>query len=153
MRDSKSTGCMYRLAVALLGVALTVLPGCASTGKAQARIDAFNQSAGPMIAVRLATVAAVQGDPTRARQVVDEADKLIADIDAGQNVALDLLVPALNSRIAEAALKPAERAVLVELVSVAAEIVRTDSLLPADAKARLRLVLTWVRSAAIGQTA
>ena len=72
MRESKSTGCMYRLAVALLGVALTVLPGCASTGKAQARIDAFNQSAGPMIAVRLATVAAVQGDPTRARQRSEE---------------------------------------------------------------------------------
>ena len=149
MKRSRWMGYMSRLAAISL---IAATAGCASTGKVQERIDAFNQSAGPMIAIRLATVAAVQGDPTRARKVVDEADKLIADIDAGQNIALDLLVPALNSRIAEAALKPAERAVLVELVSVAAEIVRTDSLLPADAKARLRLVLTWVRSAAMGQT-
>lgn len=149
--NSKLMGCTYPWLAALLGAVLIVLPGCSSAGKA--RVDAFNQSAGPMIAVRLATVAAVQGDPTRARQVVAETDRLIADIDAGQNVALDLLVPALNSRIAEAALRPAERAVLVELVAVAAEIVRTDSLLPDDAKARLRLVLTWVRSAAIGQAA
>lgn len=149
--NSKLTGFTSLWLAALLGAALIVLPGCSSAGKA--RVDAFNQSAGPMIAVRLATVAAVQGDPTRARQVVAETDRLIADIDAGQNVALDLLVPALNSRIAEAALRPAERAVLVELVAVAAEIVRTDSLLPDDAKARLRLVLTWVRSAAIGQAA
>ena len=149
MKRSRWMGYMCRLAAISL---IAATAGCASTGgKAQARIDAFNQSAGPMIAVRLATVAAVQGDPTRARAVVDEADKLIADIDAGQSIALDVLVPLLNSRIAEAALKPAERALLVELVSVAAEIVRTDSLLPADAKVRLRLILTWVRSAAIGQ--
>ena len=144
-------GCMSRLAVALLGVALITLPGCASTPKA---ISDFNNSMAPMIAVRLATVAAVQGDPARAQQVVNEADKLIADIDAGQSIALDVLVPALNSRIAEATLKPAERAVLMELVNVAAVVVQGQpSVLPDDAKARLRLVLTWVRSAALGQVA
>ena len=108
---------------------------------------------GPMLAVRLATVASVQGAPVRAQRVVAEADHLIAAIDAGQAVALDVLVPMLNSRIAEAALKPAERALLVELVSVAAAVVQADTVLPADAKARLRLVLTWVRAAALGQAA
>ena len=152
MVASKSTGCTSRWAagmrIAAIGI-LLVLAGCSTAGKE--RVDAFNQSAGPMIAVRLATVAAVQGDPIRAQAVVAEADRLIADIDAGQSIAIEVLVPMLNTRIAEATLKPAERAILVELVSVAAEIVRTDSLLPADAKARLRLVLTWVRSAALGQ--
>ena len=145
MRHLSSMGCMSRLAVALLGVALITLPGCASAPKA-------GDSLAPMIAVRLATVAAVQGDPARAQQVVNEADKLIADIDAGQSIAIDALVPALNSRIAEATLKPAERAVLLELVNVAAVVVQGQpSVLPDDAKARLRLVLTWVRSAALGQ--
>lgn len=140
-------GCMSRLAVALLGVALITLPGCASAPKA---VD----SLAPMIAVRLATVSAVQGDPVRAQRVVDEADRLIGDIDAGQSIAIDALVPALNSRIAEATLKPAERAVLMELVNVAAVVVQGQpSVLPDDAKARLRLVLTWVRSAALGQVA
>ena len=110
-------------------------------------------SLAPMIAVRLATVAAVQGDPIRAQRVADEASRLIADIDAGQSIALDVLVPALHSRIAEATLRPAERAVLAELVSVAGAAVQAPSVLPDDARARLRIVLTWVRSAAIGQAA
>ena len=110
-------------------------------------------SLAPMIAVRLATVAAVQGDPIRAQRVADEASRLIADIDAGQSIALDVLVPALHSRIAEATLRPAERAVLAELVSVAGAVVQAPSVLPDDARARLRVVLTWVRSAAIGQAA
>ena len=154
MAASKSTVFTSRWAadirIAAIGV-LLVLAGCSTAGRT--RLDAFNESAGPMIAVRLATVAAVQGDPTRAQAVVAEADRLIAEIDAGQSIAIEVLVPVLNTRIAEAALKPAERAILTELVSVAAEVVRTDSLLPADAKARLRLVLTWVRSAALGQAA
>ena len=54
MAESRSTGFTFRWAAALLGLALIALPGCASTGKAQARIDAFNQSAGPMIAVPMA---------------------------------------------------------------------------------------------------
>ena len=144
MRRLSSMGCMSRLAVALLGVACIALPGCASTPKA-------GDSLAPMIAVRLATVAAVQGDPVRAQRVVDEADRLIGDIDAGQSIALDVLVPALHSRIASATLKPAERAVLAELIAVAATVVQAPSVLPDDTRARLRLVLTWVRSAALGQ--
>lgn len=150
MKVSKSTACSSRyLAGIVLSITL-VLSGCSTAGKE--RIDAFNQSAGPMIAVRLATVAAVQGDPVRAQRVVDETDKLLADIAAGNSIAIDVLVPLLNSRIAEASLKPAERAVLAELVSVAAQIVTTDSVLPEDSKERLRVVLTWVRSAALAQT-
>ena len=150
MKVSKSTACSSRyLAGIVLSITL-VLSGCSTAGKE--RIDAFNQSAGPMIAVRLATVAAVQGDPVRAQRVVDETDKLLAGIAAGNSIAIDVLVPLLNSRIAEASLKPAERAVLAELVSVAAQIVTTDSVLPEDAKERLRVVLTWVRSAALAQT-
>ena len=137
---------MFALFVATAGVAAITLPGCASTPKA-------GDSLAPMIAVRLATVTAVQGDPARAQRVADEADRLIAEIDAGHSVALDVLVPALNSRIASAALRPAERAVLGELVNVAATVVQTQSVLPEDAKTRLRLVLTWVRSAAVGQVA
>lgn len=150
MSRSSWTGCTSGLVAALLGAAIIVLPGCATTKVADvaARV---NDSMAPMLAVRLATVAAIQGDPVRAQRVVAEADRLIADIDAGQSIALDVLVPVLNSRIAEAALKPAERALLSELVSVAAAIVQSKSLLPDDAKAQLRMVLTWVRSAALGQ--
>ena len=150
MKVSKSTACSYRYLVGIVLSITLVLSGCSTAGKE--RIDAFNQSAGPMIAVRLATVAAVQGDPVRAQRVVDETDKLLADIAAGNSIAIDVLVPLLNSRIAEASLKPAERAVLAELVSVAAQIVTTDSVLPEDSKERLRVVLTWVRSAALAQT-
>ena len=128
----------------LIGALAISLCGCASAPQVA-------DSLAPMIAVRLATVAAVQGDPLRAQRVADEADRLLADIDAGQPIALDLLVPALHSRIAEATLRPAERAVLAELVSVAGAVVQAPSVLPADARARLRLVLTWVRSAALGQ--
>ena len=150
MKVSKSTACSSRyLAGIVLSITL-VLSGCSTAGKE--RIDAFNQSATPMIVVRLATVAAVQGDPVRAQRVVDETDKLLDDIAAGNSIAIDVMVPLLNSRIAEASLKPAERAVLAELVSVAAQIVTTDSVLPEDAKERLRVVLTWVRSAALAQT-
>ena len=150
MAASKLMGCTSRWAAVMAIVAVgALLSGCSTAGKE--RVDAFNASAGPMIAVRLATVAAVQGDPTRAQAVVAEADRLIAEIDAGGSISIEVLVPLLNSRIAEAMLKPAERAILAELVSVAAEVVRTDSLLPDDAKARLRLVLTWVRSAALAQ--
>jgi hypothetical protein len=130
---------------ASLGLACIALSGCATSPQ--------NDSLAPMIAVRLATVAAVQGDPVRAQRVADEADQLIADIDAGQSIALDILVPALNSRIAEATLKPTERAVLTELIGTVALVVQTQSALPEDTKARLRLVLTWVRSAALGQAA
>lgn len=130
---------------AFLGLACIALSGCATSPQ--------NDSLAPMIAVRLATVAAVQGDPVRAQRVADEADRLIAGIDAGQAIALDILVPALNSRIAEAALKPAERAVLTELIGTVAVVVQTQSALPEDAKARLRLVLTWVRAAAQRQAA
>ena len=144
MKRSSSTGCMRGWIAAWLGMAVIALSGCASAPKVA-------DSMAPMLAVRLATVAAVQGDPLRAQRVVDEADRLIADIDAGQSIALDVLVPALNSRIAEATLRPAERALLAELVSVAAAVVQTQSVLPEDAKVRLRLVLTWVRAAALGQ--
>jgi hypothetical protein len=130
---------------AFLGLACIALSGCATSPQ--------NDSLAPMIAVRLATVAAVQGDPVRAQRVADEADRLIADIDAGQSIALDILVPALNSRIAEATLKPTERAVLTELIGTVALVVQTQSALPEDTKARLRLVLTWVRAAALGQAA
>jgi hypothetical protein len=130
---------------ASLGLACIALSGCATSPQ--------NDSLAPMIAVRLATVAAVQGDPARAQRVADEADQLIADIDAGQSIALDILVPALNSRIAEATLKPTERAVLTELIGTVALVVQTQSALPEDTKARLRLVLTWVRAAALGQAA
>jgi hypothetical protein len=130
---------------ASLGLACIALSGCATSPQ--------NDSLAPMIAVRLATVAAVQGDPARAQRVADEADRLIADIDAGQAIALDILVPALNSRIAEATLKPTERAVLTELIGTVALVVQTQSALPEDTKARLRLVLTWVRAAALGQAA
>lgn len=144
MSRSSRTGCMSGWIAVWLGVAVIALSGCASAPKVA-------DSMAPMLAVRLATVAAVQGDPLRAQRVVDEADRLIADIDAGQSIALDVLVPALNSRIAEATLRPAERALLAELVSVAAAVVQTQSVLPEDAKVRLRLVLTWVRAAALGQ--
>lgn len=144
MKRSSSMGCMRGWIAVWLGVAVIALSGCASAPQVA-------NSMAPMLAVRLATVAAVQGDPLRAQRVVDEADRLIADLDAGQSIALDVLVPVLNSRIAEATLRPAERALLAELVSVAAAIVQTQSVLPEDAKVRLRLVLTWVRAAALGQ--
>jgi len=137
--------CMGVWIAASLGLACIALSGCATSPQ--------NDSLAPMIAVRLATVAAVQGDPARAQRVADEADQLIADIDAGQSIALDILVPALNSRIAEATLKPTERAVLTELIGTVALVVQTQSALPEDTKARLRLVLTWVRAAALGQAA
>ncbi len=137
--------CMGVWIAAFLGLACIALSGCATSPQ--------NDSLAPMIAVRLATVAAVQGDPVRAQRVADEADQLIADIDAGQSIALDILVPALNSRIAEATLKPTERAVLTELIGTVALVVQTQSALPEDTKARLRLVLTWVRAAALGQAA
>ena len=144
MRRLSSTGYMSAWIAALLGAVAISLSGCASAPK-------VSDSLAPMIAVRLATVAAVQGDPVRAQRVVDEADRLIGDIDAGQSIALDVLVPALNSRIASATLRPAERAVLAELIAVAATVVQAPSVLPDDTRARLRLVLTWVRSAALGQ--
>ena len=144
MKPSSWKGFTSPLIAACLGAIAIALSGCASAPKVA-------DSMAPMIAVRLATVAAVQGDPVRAQRVVDEADKLIADIDAGQSIALDVLVPALNSRIAGAALRPAERAVLAELIAVAATVVQAPSVLPEDVKDRLRLVLTWVRSAALGQ--
>lgn len=144
MNRSSWKGFTFRWIAALLGAAVIGLPGCASAPQVA-------DSMAPMIAVRLATVAAVQGDPARAQRVVDEADRLIADIDAGESIALDVLVPMLNSRIAQASLRPAERAVLAELVSVAAAVAQTQSVLPDDARARLRLVLTWVRAAALGQ--
>ena len=151
MNRSSSMGFTSLWLAALLGALAIGLSGCATAPKV---VDQFEQSAAPMITVRLLTVAAVQGDPARAQRVADEADRLIADIDSGQSIALDVLVPALNSRIAEAALKPAERALLVELVNLVATITQgqVQSLLPADAKALLRLRLTWVRSAALGQT-
>ena len=145
MMFSLCRACMGVWIAASLGLACIALSGCATSPQ--------NDSLAPMIAVRLATVAAVQGDPVRAQRVADEADQLIADIDAGQSIALDILVPALNSRIAEAALKPAERAVLTELIGTVALLVQTQSALPEDTKARLRLVLTWVRAAALGQAA
>jgi hypothetical protein len=148
MMFSLCRACMGVWIAASLGLACIALSGCATSPQ--------NDSLAPMIAVRLATVAAVQGDPVRAQRVADEADQLIADIDAGQSIALDILVPALNSRIAEAALRPPERAVLLELVNVAAAVVsqgQVQSVLPDDAKARLRLVLIWVRAAALGQAA
>ena len=151
MRRFLSTACTSAWIAALLGVVAISLSGCATAPKV---VDQFEQSAAPMITVRLLTVAAVQGDPVRAQRVADEADRLIADIDSGQSIALDTLVPLLNSRIAAAALKPAERALLVELVNLVAAVTQgqVQSLLPADAKALLRLRLTWVRSAALGQT-
>ena len=158
MKHLSWTGFMSAWIAALLGVAAISLSGCASAPRQEqlaAAVKQIDNSLAPMIAVRLATVAAVQGDPIRAQRVVDEADRLISDIDAGQSIALDVLVPMLNSRIAEAALRPPERAVLLELVNVAAAVVQqgqVQSVLPADAKVRLRLVLTWVRSAALGQT-
>lgn len=139
------TGFTCHWIAVLLGAIAIGLPGCASAPKVA-------DSMAPMIAVRLATVAAVQGSPERAQRVVDEVDKLIAQIDAGQSIALDVLAPMLNSRIAEASLRPAERAVLAELVSVASMAVSTESVLPEDARARLRMVLGWVRSAALAQT-
>ena len=145
MMFSPCRACMGVWIAASLGLACIALSGCATSPQ--------NDSLAPMIAVRLATVAAVQGDPVRAQRVADEADQLIADIDAGQSIALDILVPALNSRIAEATLKPTERAVLTELIGTVALVVQTQSALPEDTKARLRLVLTWVRSAALGQAA
>ena len=152
MAASKSTGCMSRwiagMRIAVVG-ALLVISGCSTAGKA--RVEAVSQSAGPMIAVRLSTVAAIQGDPVRAQRVVDECDYLIAQMEAGQSVALDLLVPLLNSRIAEAGLRPPERALLIELVTVAAAVVQAPDVLPADTRERLILVVGWVRSAALGQ--
>ena len=145
MMFSLCRACMGGWIAASLGLACIALSGCA--------LSPQNDSLAPMIAVRLATVAAVQGDPVRAQRVADEADQLIADIDAGQSIALDILVPALNSRIAEATLKPTERAVLTELIGTVALVVQTQSALPEDTKARLRLVLTWVRAAALGQAA
>ncbi len=145
MMFSLCRACMGVWIAASLGLACIALSGCATSPQ--------NDSLAPMIAVRLATVAAVQGDPVRAQRVADEADQLIADIDAGQSIALDILVPALNSRIAEATLKPTERAVLTELIGTVALVVQTQSALPEDTKARLRLVLTWVRAAALGQAA
>jgi hypothetical protein len=145
MMFSLCRACMGVWIAASLGLACIALSGCATSPQ--------NDSLAPMIAVRLATVAAVQGDPARAQRVADEADQLIADIDAGQSIALDILVPALNSRIAEATLKPTERAVLTELIGTVALVVQTQSALPEDTKARLRLVLTWVRAAALGQAA
>lgn len=145
MNRSSWKGFTFRWIVALLGAAVIGLPGCASAPQVA-------DSMAPMIAVRLATVAAVQGDPARAQRVVDEVDRLIADIDAGQSIALDVLEPMLRSRIAEATLPPAERAVLLELVSVASMAVSTDSVLPEDARERLCSVLGWVRSAALAQT-
>lgn len=129
---------------AILCAAL-VLAGCASADKPR-------DTLAPMVAVRLATVAAVSGDPARAQRVVAEADKLLAQLDAGESVALDVLVPLLHSRIAEAAMPPAERAVLFELVSVASMAVGTDSALPEDTRERLRTVIGWVRAAALAQT-
>ena len=134
--------------IAAIG-ALLVLAGCSTAGKA--RVDAVSQSAGPMLAVRLSTVAAIQGDPVRAQRVVDECDRLLAQMEAGQSVALELLVPLLNSRIAEAGLRPPERALLIELVNVAASVVQAPDVLPADVRERLILVVGWVRSAALGQ--
>lgn len=145
MNRSWWTGFTFRLIAVWLGVVGIGLSGCASGPQ---RAD----SLAPMIAVRLATVAAVQGSPERAQRVVAEADALLAQLDAGQSIALDVLAPMLRSRIAEAALPPAERAVLLELVSVASLAVHTDSVLPEDARARLRTVLGWVRSAALAQT-
>ncbi len=145
MMFSLCRACMGVWIAVSLGLACIALSGCATSPQ--------NDSLAPMIAVRLATVAAVQGDPVRAQRVADEADQLIADIDAGQSIALDILVPALNSRIAEATLKPTERAVLTELIGTVALVVQTQSTLPEDTKARLRLVLTWVRAAALGQAA
>lgn len=132
--------------VMLLGALMmtALLGGCAGN---QPR-----ESMTPMIAVRLATVAAVQGDPARAQKVVTQCDELMAQLDSGESIALDVLVPLLNTRIAEAALKPAERAVLTELVSVASMAVQTDSVLPEDRRERLRVVLGWVRAAAMAQT-
>jgi len=144
MRRFSLKGCMSPLTAALLGAIAITLSGCASAPK-------VNDSLAPMIAVRLATVAAVQGDPVRAQRVADEADRLIGDIDAGQSIALDLLVPALNSRIASAALTPSERALLLELVNVVMAGVEARAVLPGDANAWLRQRLTWVRSAALGQ--
>lgn len=156
MKRSLWTGFTSGLTAVLLGMAAISLSGCASApnkDQIAAAVKQIDNSMAPMIAVRLATVAAVQGDPARAQRVADEADRLIADIDSGQSIALDTLVPLLNSRIAEAALRPAERALLVELVNLVATVTQgqVQSLLPADAKALLRLRLTWVRSAALGQ--
>lgn len=145
MNHSPWMDCMFRWIAVWLGVAVIGLSGCASNKPAD--------TLAPMIAVRLATVAAVQGTPERAQRVVAEADALIAQLDAGQSIALDVLAPMLNTRIAEAAMRPAERAVLLELVSVASLAVSTDSVLPQDARERLRVVLGWVRSAALAQAA
>ena len=134
---------MKRACVAVFSLVLLV--GCAGQ-------PTRNQELSAMIAVRLATVAAVQGDPVRAQRVVAECDALIVQLDAGESVALDLLTPLLQSRIAEAALKPAERAVLLELVSVAAMAVQAPGVLPEDTRDRLRVVIGWVRAAAYAQT-
>jgi hypothetical protein len=129
-----------------LGVAVIALSGCASAPQVA-------DSMAPMLAVRLATVAAVQGDPARAQRVVAECDALIAQVDAGESIALDVLTPLLQTRIAEAALKPAERAVLLELVSVAALAVQAPDVLPDGTRERLRAVRGWVRAAALAQAA
>lgn len=135
---------MKRLLMTLCAVAL--LAGCASQPTRDQELSA-------MIAVRLATVAAVQGDPARAQRVVAECDALIAQVDAGESIALDVLTPLLQTRIAESALKPAERAVLLELVSVAALAVQAPDVLPEGTRERLRAVLGWVRAAALAQAA
>ena len=150
MAESRLTAYMSRWAAGMrIAVIGALLAGCSTAGKE--RLDAFNDSAGPMLAVRLSTVAAIQGDPVRAQRVVDECDRLLAQMDAGQSVALELLVPLLNSRIAEAGLRPPERALLIELVNVAAAVVQAPDVLPADTRERLILVVGWVRSAALGQ--
>src|SRR3546814_13615598 len=113
MKPSSWKGFTSPLIAACLGAIAITRSGCASAPKVA-------DSMAPMIAVRLATVAAVQGDPVRAQRVVDEADKLIADIDAGQSIALEVLVPALTSRSDGATLRPAERAVLAAHIGGAA---------------------------------
>lgn len=130
----------------LASLVVAAVAGCANAPK-------LNDTAAPMIAVRLATVGAIQGDPVRAQHVADTATQLIADIDAGQSIALDVLVPALNTRLAQSTLPPAERTLLVELVNTVAAVVQAQSALPQDTRERLRLVLTWVRAAALGQAA
>lgn len=135
---------MKKVKLVILGLLLSMTTGCATTPEVAQNLSA-------MIAVRLATVAAVQGDALRAQKVVKECEILIAQIDSGEGLTADALQGLLNTQIIKASLKPAEKAVLLELVAVARAATQSPEILPEDSRERLRTVLSWVLAAASAQ--
>lgn len=135
------------MAVALIGLAVALAPGCA--------ILEGEGSAGEEFAVRsaiqLATVKVIDGDPERAERVQKIAGEARALVSDDHEAALERIEAEVRDEIQWNRLSPTEEQVasdLIELVRAELEARIGEGVLQPDDRVAVRTVLDWIIEAA-----